>query len=231
MKQFNNNNQKKKSSKQRASHQLINKAFGTQWNVSFPPDLVGFPDRLRLTLKYSESIALSGSATPAAQVFTVNSLFKPNLTSAGHQPSYYDTITNLYNRYCVLGCSAMIEVVNEGTVPFYIVAVLSDIDLSAQSIQTFAESKLSVQLAIGSNAGVGKGVINIPYTPMSRIQGQRIIEPDAAMYASTVASPSDGAFMYIKAAATDGSSTISARIKVTILFDSVVKDLDPQFPS
>lgn len=68
-------------------------------------------------LKYSDQFA--SATTPIDYVFNLNSIFDPNVTSAGHQPYGHDTYQTLYNRYRVfrcdyiltLGCSGIYRVI------------------------------------------------------------------------------------------------------------------------
>jgi len=84
-------------------------------SITFPPTIIGFPDRLITILKYSESYTFNGSAAPAAQQWTVNSAFDPNNTGVGHQPSFYDTFSAIYARYFVRAFKVDISVNNHAT--------------------------------------------------------------------------------------------------------------------
>lgn len=64
----------------------------------------GFPTKMMVRLKYVETFSLDpGIGGLATQVFRANSLFDPNLTGIGHQPSNYDKVAGIYDRYTVLG--------------------------------------------------------------------------------------------------------------------------------
>jgi len=63
----------------------------------------GFPRQQRVQMRYSTHGTWSLSAIILMQnIFSCNSLYDPDRTSVGHQPSNYDTWTSLYNHYCVL---------------------------------------------------------------------------------------------------------------------------------
>lgn len=53
-----------------------------------------FPPRLFTALTYSERFRLTQlvGGTPGVYTFRANSLYDPNLTGAGHQPRYFDTL-------------------------------------------------------------------------------------------------------------------------------------------
>lgn len=66
--------------------------------------LGGFPQKLMVRLKYVEHFTLNpGAGLAAIQLYRANSLFDPNLTGVGHQPSNYDKLATIYDRYSVVG--------------------------------------------------------------------------------------------------------------------------------
>lgn len=81
------------------------------------------PDRMFVTLKYSDRYTVAGGAgTLGLQRFKVNSVFDPDLTGAGHQPLYRDTFLGnsgagpgLYKRYRVHAVDYVIRLCNTDT--------------------------------------------------------------------------------------------------------------------
>lgn len=61
---------------------------------------IGFPDRMRLRLRYSDLVQIQ-STSPATTVvnFQANNLF--SVRTGGHQPMYFDTVMGIYNHYVV----------------------------------------------------------------------------------------------------------------------------------
>jgi hypothetical protein len=211
----------------RVSPRHINSSFRGKFEVTFPTGMVGIPDEVRTCLKYSEIISFTGSATPAAQVFIINSLFDPNFTGVGHQPSFYDFFQSMYSRYCVLGVSAVADVENETAVAISCACVYSDANISGQSVETFTESMRCKAAIVGPTGAVNTKRLTMPAVTMSQIMGQAIINSDANMYASTSSNPNDVAYMLFKCASTDTSTSVTVRVKFTILFDCVFKDVNP----
>lgn len=63
--------------------------------------------RMSCKLSYSDSITLTTGTAGiygSEQVYRLNSLFDPDLTSAGHQPLFFDQLSAMYNQYMVRGC-------------------------------------------------------------------------------------------------------------------------------
>lgn len=67
---------------------------------------IGFPDRFFTNLVYSDSIVLtpsSGTPTPSF-LLRMNSIFDPQQSLGGGQPTYYDQLALIYKQYRVKGC-------------------------------------------------------------------------------------------------------------------------------
>lgn len=67
-----------------------------------------FPLRKTVAMAYSAIHTMTAPAATGAfgaeQTYLLNSIFDPDLTGVGHQPTYRDTYNTLYARYKVLGC-------------------------------------------------------------------------------------------------------------------------------
>ncbi len=71
----------------------------------------------------------------------------------------------------------------------------------------------------------------MPACTTASIMGQGQIDSDAYMYAGTTSNPTDVAYMIFKCEAADSSTTITVRVKFTIIYDIIFKDLNPSFSS
>lgn len=80
-------------------------------NSTIPLGL-GFADTTRVTLVYTDTLAISSAAYQTIYSFRGNSVYDPDFSGAGHQPAYYDTYSEVYSRYKVYGCSIDIKYTN-----------------------------------------------------------------------------------------------------------------------
>lgn len=213
---------------QRANPRFLNTSFRGKYEVAFPIGMVGIPDLVRTCLKYSEMIAFTASATPSAQVFLINSLFDPNFSGTGHQPSFYDFFQSMYSRYCVLGVSAVLDIENESAVAITCAAVFADTNVGAQTVESLSEAMRCKSAIVGPAGSVNTKRIVMPATAIASIMGQRDLASDPNMYASVGSSPTDNCWFVYKCASTDGSTTVTSRVKFNILFDCIFKDVNPQ---
>lgn len=75
----------------------------------------GFPDKLVTTLRYVDTIRLTGAAgVPGANTFRMNSMNDPDLSGVGHQPMYYDQLAGAsgsapYSRCRVLAAKITVK--------------------------------------------------------------------------------------------------------------------------
>jgi hypothetical protein len=115
--------------------------------VRYTPDVFGFPTRLVVKLRYMayEGLYLSSvSGSIAKQVFSANSIFDPDRTSAGHQPLYYDVYNQIYDNYSVISSKIKTRFANTTAASsFNIGVVLDDDATTSTNINTLAEESKS----------------------------------------------------------------------------------------
>lgn len=75
------------------------------------PKAVGLPDMQKVKLRYVEifSVDPAGSGVVSSYAFRANSIYDPNYTGSGHQPSGFDQIAPYYERCHVISSKARLE--------------------------------------------------------------------------------------------------------------------------
>lgn len=71
---------------------------------------LGTPQKMFARLRYAETFVLDpliGSFS--SFVFVANDIYDPNLTGIGHQPSYYDQMTEIYTKWVVVGSKIRVK--------------------------------------------------------------------------------------------------------------------------
>lgn len=66
-----------------------------------------YPEKRVVNLRYAQQVSLVGGAVGlfgVRQRFSLNSIFDPDITGAGHQPYGFDQMATIYARYKVLAC-------------------------------------------------------------------------------------------------------------------------------
>jgi len=86
--------------------QYRSKKYKSSARVNRPISLgnSAFPQILKATLRYAETIAITIPALSATGSYThvCNGLYDPNFTGTGHQPLYFDQMMAIYDHYNVI---------------------------------------------------------------------------------------------------------------------------------
>jgi hypothetical protein len=229
----------RRSSRKRAgnkSRQTLCTAFiDSMKKVNYTGSLpgIGFPDRLSCKLRYSQKSVFASSAAPSAQVFNINSVFDPDQTGTGHQPSYFDILSSCYSRYWVRGAWAKVTLTNQSSsVSFDAVAAYSDNNASTQTVEAISESRYAKDVTLGTTGAISTRVIDMPYISMTQIMGTRgNLKTGSEFYSLVNTNPLDTAYFYFKVAASDGTTAGVVAWRVDIVYDCVFKDVNPSYPS
>ncbi len=103
---------------------------------------MGFPQSNRTTLRYAESVTISGAAgSMATYQFALNGLFDPNITGTGHQPLGFDQWSVFYNNYVVHSCRWRLTpfVTSASIYPYFGAYVTDDTSITATSAPVLIE--------------------------------------------------------------------------------------------
>jgi len=70
----------------------------------------GFPQFFKCSHKYVAQVQLVGTTgTTAANRFIANGMYDPDFTGGGHQPSYFDTLSAVYQHWVVLASNIRVR--------------------------------------------------------------------------------------------------------------------------
>lgn len=115
-----------------------------------------FPDRYVTTLIYEDTQGITGANPYASYIYRGNSVFDPDYTGIGHQPTGFDNLAALYGRYRVLSseitCSALN---NAGNTPAVICVIPNTDILTYTSVNEWKESFRAKKSATIPVAGYG----------------------------------------------------------------------------
>lgn len=121
--------------------------------VKVPRPALGFPDTYKCKLRYCESYDLSTDGVGLDQyIWSLNSLYDPNITGVGFQPTYFDQLTQIYDHYRVYGAQVNCTIFNKNTsLPLYAGFITSG---TTESVSEDPES------TCGNNNGTSVKVIS-----------------------------------------------------------------------
>jgi len=92
--------------------------------------LTPFPDAKLVKHIYADTITLPAGAAAGVRTvyqFRCNSAYDPDYTSTGHQPLYYDEMSNMYKHYQVVKARIVITIAQTSTVP-EVISLFMDTD-------------------------------------------------------------------------------------------------------
>lgn len=199
--------------------------------------LSGFPKIKTVKLRYVDSnLTLDpGVGIISDHVYKLNDAYDPDSSGSGHQPMSYDSWTQIYRHYTVLGAKITVQAkpsVSGNTIPscFGITISADSSPVSGfSSIDNLLESKLSTGWKI-SNVSQAGGTTNYPrvvkYFSANRFFGTRNVQDGAAYGALVTTSPNKLAYASVWASGTDSVDGGAFTALVTI--DYIVRFSDPK---
>ena len=106
------------------------------------------PLQLFNTMKYAQQVVITTSAAGfKVYQFSCNALYDPDVTGAGHQPSYFDQIMAIYDHYTVLKARFKITpcVNTDQTAPFFACVYVDDDTSAVTSYEQALEQRNSTR--------------------------------------------------------------------------------------
>lgn len=103
-----------KTRKLRRTYRKAKKRYVKRNMLSFTK--APMPNKFATKLRYSETFTINPGIGGFAgvQVFSHNGLYKPNITSSGHQPRGFDQLMTMYDHYTVIGSKLTVTYSNAG---------------------------------------------------------------------------------------------------------------------
>lgn len=119
---------RRQTGRQKTNKVINRKAINTMRALRGANVGAGFPAKLTMTHRYIERARLQNIVPAAIEQgqYSVNSLYDPNSSGAGHQPMYFDQMTPIYDQYTVILSKATFTFTNTGTIPVYAGVFLND---------------------------------------------------------------------------------------------------------
>lgn len=176
-----------------------------------------FPQRVKVKMNYIAvfNMTAEGGVT-SLQTFRGNSVYDPDQTGAGVQPSCYDDLSALYGFYTVLGSKIKVTAVNTNSlVPAMVVMYPYIAATDATSIEECALMPKARQIIINNATAGGKGTMSTYARTDLMYTG--IPMADMEFQGASNANPSRQWFWLVKLRSLNGSSTanVTAYMKVT----------------
>ena len=188
------------------------------------PGVVGIPDRIRTKLRYQMS---SSATTTLGALFSYqfrgNSVFDPDLTGGGSQPTYFDNFANIYNSYVVLSSHIEVEFMNVTSTSPVLVGMYPAYNTA---VGTTALDCAAMRYAVSKSIlGAGNAVKVVLMDNMSTAQQFGIREEavvDDDLYSAVVTTNPAAAqtwYWTLFAQTEVGTTTLNVPFRVSLVYD------------
>lgn len=185
----------------------------------------GMPLKVRMVHRYAEYPTMTFTSGAFAQyAFSANGLYDPNVTGAGIQPMYFDTMTALYNHYTVIGAKIRVTFLPTAVpaVPLTVGILIDDNGtLVNNNIAACQENPTSkwVTIPAGDNAN---RTITYTWSAKKTFGGTAMI-PDLQGNAAT--NPTEQSYFTLFGQVMTGSTTQSVLCQVDIEYITIWTEL------
>lgn len=196
----------------------------TMW---YDPSVIGIPDRIRTKLRYQMTTT---ATTTLGSLFTYqfrgNSVYDPDLTGAGAQPTYYDNMANMYNSYVVLSSRVWLEALNVAAAPV-LVGVFPAYNTSVGSTALdCAAMRYAVSKSLYGAGNAVKAVLTASQSTAQQfgVRPEAVVDDDG--YSGAAGNPSSAATWYwtVFAQNETGTTTLNLTLRMYIEYDVIFFD-------
>lgn len=175
----------------------------------------GFPDTTMVTLKYTMQKPFTTAQFD--YIFSINSVFDPDVTAGGHQPLAYDEWTTMYQRYQVLGCKIRTKWINTLTLNDCQITFYPSTEAAPALSQNEAKEQPYSRSMIVGNSHSGHNIVSrSAYQNVSKFMG--IAATDVTLTASTSLSPSRRCYWHIRGESLDGTTSNNIFIETQLIY-------------
>ncbi len=198
---------------------------------NFVPETLPFPDRQRCILTYTERFSgiISNSATKTVYQYCGNDLFDPNFTGTGGQPSYFDQLSLLYNRYRVYA-SAIKLVWDSSTVAQTTYADVAVVPVAATAASLSVADVMALPRAKIDTLNSVNRTIQTHAATTAEVLGAKDVEGADRLQALVTSSPSERWLWALACRTYDDTTAVTLNVTVRIsyyceFYDRVVQSL------
>lgn len=189
------------------------------------PSIRGMPfaDRYFVKLRYCDDRNLSipaSTVTATGHSYRINSLYDPDLTGVGHQPFGRDQIAQFYNKYRVFGVKYKWTLWNtDSAVPLLIAVLPSNSSALDTDWNTIIERGYAKSIVLPP--GGARGTMTMKgFASVAKVHGvkKNIVRTDDTFAAFQANNPSREVYLHLYGKAMDGSTAITLRGRLELVF-------------
>jgi hypothetical protein len=212
----------KKAIKKRNKANMKSVSFGAPQRAL---DATGFPQRMKTTHRYVEAIFATASAGAIKLfVLSANGMFDPNITGSGHQPTYFDVMSSMYDHYTVLSSRIRVQaLIHTATnTSDNVVWGIVQHDSASPAFTTAAnacEQPKSSYMLIDGDAGAGgvdSNSLTLSFNALTTFGSRALSDPE--LRGTPAANPTEQNYFVLFAQDSNLSNTVAMDYLVTLDF-------------
>lgn len=216
--QWTSNKYSKRSRKYKSASSIIPRSLSTSGT--------GFPRQMKMTHTYRGSMTLACVGATSNYYFSCNGMYDPDITGTGGQPLYFDTMTAIYDHYCVIGSKIKITCVPVGTTAVETIRIILNVDDDASGATTSMDA---IQQQKGAVNGITGGLNPNKCILLNKWSAKQYfggsVLANTELQGTSAANPTEQSYFRISYRAADGVSTPSFYLFYEINYVAVWKEL------
>lgn len=183
----------------------------------------GFPQQMSFNHKYCDTLKINtggAGGITGSYTYAANGMFKPDQSAAGHQPSYFDTISPLYTQFVVVASRIVVDFAQTSATSPVQVGIYLDSD------NGFAAGTVPVAMEQGSSSSLvnmnSNGITRVSKSFSSKSYFGTKGLGDPSLLGTASANPTDLACFQIFVGSLDVAAAAQPVLaSVTIYFDAI----------
>jgi hypothetical protein len=178
--------------------------------------------RRNATLRYNDSVAVSGTFTAGGQVWGLNCLYDPNITSTGTQPMGFDQMMAFFEHYTVTSCRIKMTLQNQtaGANAQVWIRVDGDVTL-VTDVYRLGELGMTTTLILAPFGVAGAIAVVEKTISIGSFMSVRDLLEEFEMRGTIAANPAEAVYLHTMIANPNGGTTVTVMTYVTMEFKAV----------
>jgi len=188
------------------------------------PSLPLFGLKTRRTVRYEESVALTGSAGNVyGYVFSANGCYDPNVTGTGHQPMGFDQMMLLYDHYTVANARLKLHAMNTHATQVCKIGVLVSGDPAGYSTnyQANIETGQMVYATLSPNGAVNSMASFTQKADIAALSGTQQVLDSHDLRGDAASNPAEQTYFIVLIWNPQNATVPTALLDVIIEYDVV----------
>lgn len=174
--------------------------------------------------QYALNFDLNSSGLPISYVFSMNSLYFPNITGIVGQPIGFDQLMPLYDHYTVIGSRARVIMTNQDTTsPAICLVSLKDVATTSTDVSEIIENGLARYAVLTARDGPhSQHEFTMNCSPKKFFRKNAL--NNTSLQGSIISSPTEQVYLHVTQAPLDGADTTVMKCTIEIEYIAILTE-------